>query len=1051
MAKKRAQRLAAEALDQQLREKGALRAEGRPSTRPHLLQPTASAPATVHRAGPPSVQSDGSEADAGPEKHEWSHIQRRSRSDVMVDELADRSDGQAWWHQVPPNEYLPRRRGGNELMRSPEEARAREAERRKKLVVGEALRGQMREREATRRTRPDQRLSRSSPELQLRGLGADREEHGSVDARRAKRAELRGTWTPWGLASQFDDIESIGDNTAPAPVSWAEHFTLQQKYTQLERRLTEFSQQAASAVHSVASPTPSSEPHQLQATALELKRAMATMQDDNALLNADLDDQIDLIVQLDDRQAMLAAQVERLIGGGVVDLSRPQHHDINVDAGALNAVLASVAGVEARMAATVEELRRQIMQQHEQQLHSPHSGTIVAAAAAEKQQPYEQRMDSNPSDAAALVAALRAELDSLRSAQAVDQRRLISELEEKERQIAHQAERRIEAMRIATDEVHAQQRAVQSSAGGGQSGSEELPALEAKYTALIAVQTQQTQEAVEALAAEREARRLFEEQAAAQLAAAVGATKAAQQAALDVAAALAAAGNAAQQPAVTRDHNTNALCDPIAPPSKLETGPDVETTTELEAVPEALLPEPEPEASDAIFTAARARAKAKAATARNVLLEQKSELALEPEAEECAPIQLVANDTSHQEHAAEHKVDPERVAAATRAELEEDKALMKNQVEEEVKENHPAENDRQEPTSAVEISEQRRRPAVDMHAVARAKAVAKSKNSRMQASLSPRIARGIAVSLEAERAQLESKVSLTDAETARLEELRDELKQCATTCDIAGATNSVAATLVGWENGRKIERLRLRRPKNGAGFGISLGAGCVVNAARGVAERNGIERGDVLRGVNHLAVSEPEEVWEQLSVVEPGSVVDLDVLRNTTRSDHMADPQPEAQSQPQSIWDPEDPPVLVESVPPKRKPQKKKKSVRIVAVKKSTAGSVSTDESIADVAEPRPESQSRPPPVLDPEHQPGLVESVPPKKPQTKKKSVSVVAVKKSAVGSGSTDEAAIAAAAKARAKSKVAKAKAAKATAAKAKAADANIANATTNGEVHD
>ena len=140
VAKKRAQRLAAEALDQQLREKGALRAEGRPSARPHLLQPTASAPATVHRAGPPSVQSDGSEADAGPEKHEWSHIQRRSRSDVMVDELADRSDGQAWWHQVPPNEYLPRRRGGNELMRSPEEARAREAERRKKLVVGEALR-----------------------------------------------------------------------------------------------------------------------------------------------------------------------------------------------------------------------------------------------------------------------------------------------------------------------------------------------------------------------------------------------------------------------------------------------------------------------------------------------------------------------------------------------------------------------------------------------------------------------------------------------------------------------------------------------------------------------------------------------------------------------------------------------------------------------------------------------------------------------------------------------------------------------------------------------
>ena len=208
--------------------------------------------------------------------------------------------------------------------------------------------------------------------------------------------------------------------------------------------------------------------------------------------------------------------------------------------------------------------------------------------------------------------------------------------------------------------------------------------------------------------------------------------------------------------------------------------------------------------------------------------------------------------------------------------------------------------------------------------------------------------------MEAERAQLESKVSLTDAETARLEELRDELKQCATTCDIAGATNSVAATLVGWENGRKIERLRLRRPKNGAGFGISLGAGCVVNAARGVAERNGIERGDVLRGVNHLAVSEPEEVWEQLSVVEPGSVVDLDVLRNTTRSDHMAErdrerdrererqrePQPEAQPQPQSTLDPEDPPALAESVPPKRKPQKKKKSVRIVAVKKSTAGSV---------------------------------------------------------------------------------------------------------------
>ena len=133
-----------------------------------------------------------------------------------------------------------------------------------------------------------------------------------------------------------------------------------------------------------------------------------------------LDDQVDLIVQLDERQAALAAKVDRLIDDSNASLAAPQQGNVNSDVDAMNVVLASVAEVEARMTVTLDELQRQIIQQ---QQDSAQAGTVITAAAMEKQSPYDQRDGGDRSEAVAMIAALRAELDVLRTTQAAEQQR----------------------------------------------------------------------------------------------------------------------------------------------------------------------------------------------------------------------------------------------------------------------------------------------------------------------------------------------------------------------------------------------------------------------------------------------------------------------------------------------------------------------------------------------------------------------------------------------------------------------------------------------------
>jgi hypothetical protein len=206
-------------------------------------------------------------------------------------------------------------------MRDPEEVLAQEAERRKKLQVGEALRGQMHERELSRQSY-SQPLSRSSPELRAHFHGSEQEE--TVDARRVKRAELRGTLEQWGRIPDDDDTRTSNRPASGPVVSWDEHAALQQRCAQLERRLLEV-EQTSSALHVAALSPPSAELQTRSIDTARMQREMATMRDDNALLNADLNEQVEFLAQLDDRQAMLAASVDRLMSSDTGRRLEPHH------------------------------------------------------------------------------------------------------------------------------------------------------------------------------------------------------------------------------------------------------------------------------------------------------------------------------------------------------------------------------------------------------------------------------------------------------------------------------------------------------------------------------------------------------------------------------------------------------------------------------------------------------------------------------------------------------------------------------------------------------
>ena len=288
----------------------------------------------------------------------------------------------AWWHEPDARRGSPpaRRRSGRELLRDPEEKQTLEAQRRKKLEVGEGLRAQMQERDAqlsaSREVAPAAQAPQQAP--LAAAVGQESEERMDSTRARGEAAAAGGAPERW--------------------VSRAEHEQLQQQVAQMELRM----EQQANRMEQLAQQ--SSGASALDAVA-ELRAEMATVRGDHTVLSDDLDSCLRLISQLDDVHAGLQLQLAEMASRYSEPHASPGEADI------------------AQMRDDLARLSRELSAQASR----PASSAAVAASAGAEL--HGQRI-------ASLEARLESELAALHQATSEDRSGELASLRGREAELA---------------------------------------------------------------------------------------------------------------------------------------------------------------------------------------------------------------------------------------------------------------------------------------------------------------------------------------------------------------------------------------------------------------------------------------------------------------------------------------------------------------------------------------------------------------------------------------------------------------------------------------
>jgi hypothetical protein len=359
IAKRRAQRIAAEALDSQLASRSGTSTgsgSGGSPKRPARQSPrndTSLPPAPLQEPRePPLAQPRLDSHPAALRSPERAGDARRSQPQTDV------PDAQvAWWHEPEARRRSPppRRRSGRELLRDPEESLLREAERLKKLEVGEALRAQIQERERHRAgLSPDQQPA-SPPrallrtvdvvETAVRVVSPDDQSVEVVPADRALRQ------------SEGHEPARAATETQSADRTWQDTSVLHDRLARLEFQLG-WSQAGQ------RSPTGSVD---IGVLAQELRAEMAAIHDAHRILNDDLDSQLQFLAHLD--QSVKSLQAKAPLGMHDATDGSTNHatqvvtslrHDVDQLLAKRSKTTNATADLDDRLASMVDELRHEL-------------------------------------------------------------------------------------------------------------------------------------------------------------------------------------------------------------------------------------------------------------------------------------------------------------------------------------------------------------------------------------------------------------------------------------------------------------------------------------------------------------------------------------------------------------------------------------------------------------------------------------------------------------------------------------------------------------------
>ena len=356
IAKRRAQRLAAAALDAQVAGRSG-RSSGSPtrpvrqspdngtSLPPELLQ----VPREPRHVQPERAPATGDDA--------WrSHPQ-----------TSDTPGPVAWWHEPEARRRSPppRRRSGRELLRDPEESLLREAERIKKLEVGEALRAQMQEREQHRRADLSRERQRPGSPRALQRT-ADVVETALPEASpngRSDEAVPMDRLTP-------DPLRQSGEDEPARGTEKQADSTLLEATVLHERRLAQLEFQLGWNQMGQRSPVGSVD---IGVLAQELRAEMARINEAHKTLNADLDEQVQFLAHLDQSvkslQLQISSELHDVADGSTshatqVVASRHElthlRHDVDHLLADRSKTKNEAADLDGRLAFMVDELRHEL-------------------------------------------------------------------------------------------------------------------------------------------------------------------------------------------------------------------------------------------------------------------------------------------------------------------------------------------------------------------------------------------------------------------------------------------------------------------------------------------------------------------------------------------------------------------------------------------------------------------------------------------------------------------------------------------------------------------
>lgn len=294
IAKRRAQRLAAEALDAQLADRSnSPQRQARWS--PGEISESREFSGNVAGASSLSPASTQGSQDL---PHAHSQLDSRpvqrlpdrspTSDDRDVDDEQPQATQVAWWHEPEARRRSPppRRRSGRELLRDPEESLLREAERMKKLEVGEALRAQMQER-AQKAGSPGL-LRRTPGVVEVAVPNSRSDENPLVD--KLARDALR--------QSAEEQPQVVAENKI-ANNTWQDISVFHERLARVEYHLGRNQASQRSTVEFI----------DIDTLVQEVTAEMTVIHDAHKTLNADLDDQVQFLAHLDQSVKSLQAQI----------------------------------------------------------------------------------------------------------------------------------------------------------------------------------------------------------------------------------------------------------------------------------------------------------------------------------------------------------------------------------------------------------------------------------------------------------------------------------------------------------------------------------------------------------------------------------------------------------------------------------------------------------------------------------------------------------------------------------------------------------------------